>query len=67
MEKLFKRNTIHMLDQQTQLPVCWNGQKQADGHVTASNIDSIDCVPCLRMLVKDAVVYGVGRKAKGKW
>lgn len=28
------------------------------------NIDDVNCVSCLRMLAKDAVIYGRERKAK---
>lgn len=32
----------------------------------SNNIDNVDCVSCLRMLAKDAVVYGVDRIAQ-RW
>lgn len=58
----------HMLHTQTRLPVCWRGVNKEDEVVDVkTNIDDVDCVACLRMLAKDAVIYGVGRNPKRNW
>ncbi len=64
--------TWHMQSTQTKVPVCWGyGTKGREvgpeGLGLTQDIDLVDCVPCLRMLVKDAVLYGVGRKPNRSW
>lgn len=43
-------------------PVC--DQPDMTDQSLSSNIDAVDCVTCLRLLVKDAVIYGVDRRVK---
>jgi hypothetical protein len=54
--------TIHMRNNlKPNQAVCEGG-----GPTLVSNIDDVDCVLCLRLLVKDAVLYGRERRAK-RW
>jgi hypothetical protein len=63
--------TVHMLHAQNHLPVCWQTKDMRgltqEVFVVGSNIDNIDCVLCLRLLAKDAVLYGNRRKPSRKW
>lgn len=38
-----------------------------EGTLMADEIDEIDCVNCLRMLAKDAVLYGRDRRPRRTW
>lgn len=59
---------VHKRNNATNKPVCWvPGYLKPDSIEMASEIDDVDCVLCLRQLVKDAVIYGVDRKPKRKW
>lgn len=58
---------IHMRDTIRGLPVCWHGVLKHDAMMTSPNIDDVNCVECLRALVKDAVRYGRERKPKRQW
>ena len=59
---------IHKRNNATGKPVCWVGVTKFDDSIHMEHdIDLVDCVPCLRQLVKDAVIYGVGRKPSRKW
>ena len=55
---------IHKRNQQTKRPLCWGGVYRDFAMKMADNIDKINCVDCLRMLTKDAVIFGNGRRAR---
>lgn len=58
----------HKRNNATGRPVCWGRGGQLDDSIKmAHEVDDVDCVLCLRALVKDAVLYGVGRKPRGTW
>jgi hypothetical protein len=60
--------TVHKRNNATGQPVCWTRlEKKDDSIEMAYEIDDVDCVFCLRALVKDAVIYGVVRKPGKKW
>ena len=46
------------------IPVCWNNHNRRITAMITTDIDKVSCVSCLRMLAKDAVIYGNARRAK---
>jgi hypothetical protein len=64
MTEVHKRNQAG-----NQGPVCLKVQPQlADTDVIMDdNIDLVTCIYCLRILAKDAVLYGNARRPERKW
>ena len=58
---------IHKMNNLKQKPVCWGNDFQPIAVQMAQDIDQVTCVDCLRMLAKDAVLYGRDRKPGRKW
>lgn len=57
--------TTHKRDNQHGvMPLCWRGVDKGVVAKVEVFVDNIDCVDCLRMLVKDAVLFGNGRRAR---
>jgi hypothetical protein len=56
--------STHMKNTQNGFPVCRGRGLRSHVFILTSNIDEVDCIICLRDLVKDAVIYGNARKAK---
>jgi hypothetical protein len=60
--------TVHKRNHRTGGPLCLGaGASQTDDVTMHDNIDVLTCVSCLRMLAKDAVIYGNGRRPSREW
>jgi len=60
---------VHKRHNLTNAPVCFQNEptRRTDGVIMADDINDVTCFLCLRMLARDAVIYGNQRRPKRKW
>jgi hypothetical protein len=56
---IHKRNNL-----KGEQPLCWHGENRTETFMSHPDVMVVDCVDCLRMLAKDAVLFGNQRRAR---
>jgi hypothetical protein len=55
---------VHKRNNLRNTPVCFQNDPPMDVLIMTEEIDEVTCVMCLRMLARDAVIYGNARKPR---